>query len=67
VSWNGATQVASWRVLAGASAGALSPVGTVAKSGFQTTLTASSAGPYVAVQALNAAGPVIGSSATVKD
>ena len=67
VSWNGATQVASWRVLAGASSGALSPVSTAAKSGFQTTIAASSAGPYVAVQALNAAGAVIGTSATVKD
>jgi hypothetical protein len=67
VSWNGATQVASWRVLAGASSGALSPVTTSAKSGFQTTIAASSAGPYVAVQALNSAGEVIGTSPTIKD
>jgi hypothetical protein len=68
VSWNGATQVASWRVLAGASTGALTPVATAAKAvAFQTTIAAPSAGPYVAVQALNAAGAVIGTSATIKD
>jgi Arylsulfotransferase (ASST) len=66
VSWNGATQVASWRVLAGSSSGALAPVSTAAKSGFETTITAPSAGPYVAVQALDASGAVIAVSPTVK-
>jgi hypothetical protein len=67
VSWNGATQVASWRVLAGASASALAPVATAAKTAaFQTTIAAPSAGPYVAVQALNGEGAVIGTSATVR-
>jgi Arylsulfotransferase (ASST) len=67
-SWNGATEVASWRLLAGASAGALAPVGTAPKHGFETTiaLPGTSAGAYVAAQALNAAGAVIGTSATVK-
>jgi hypothetical protein len=67
VSWNGATEVASWRVLAGASPSALAPVATAAKAGFQTTISAPSAGPYVQVQALSAAGSVIGTSTTVKD
>jgi Arylsulfotransferase (ASST) len=67
VSWNGATQVASWRVLAGSSSGALAAVATAARTGFQTTIAAPSAGPYVAVQALNSAGTVIGASPTVKD
>jgi hypothetical protein len=66
VSWNGATDVASWRVLTGASAGSLTPVATAAKSGFQTTLSAPGAGPYVAVQALDASGGVLAVSATVK-
>lgn len=65
-SWNGATEVASWRVLAGASSAALAPVATAAKSGFQTTLTAPTAYPHIAVQALDGAGAVIGTSATVK-
>jgi hypothetical protein len=67
VSWNGATEVASWRVLAGASSETLAPVATAVKAGFQSTIAASSAGPYVAVQALNAAGAVIATSATIKD
>jgi hypothetical protein len=67
VSWNGATEVASWQVLAGASPSALAPVASAAKTGFQTTIAAPTAGPYVAVRALDGAGTVIGTSATVKD
>jgi hypothetical protein len=66
VSWNGASSVASWRVLAGASSGSLTPVATAAKSGFQTTVTAPSAGPYVAVQALDSSGSVLAVSPTIK-
>jgi hypothetical protein len=66
VSWNGATSVASWRVLAGASSGSLAPVATAAKAGFETTLKASMPGPYFAVQALDGSGNVLGTSATVK-
>ncbi|HWG08202.1 MAG TPA: arylsulfotransferase family protein [Solirubrobacteraceae bacterium] len=65
-SWNGATEVASWRVLAGSSAGALAPVTSGARTGFETTLKASTAGPYLAVQALDGSGNVLGTSATVK-
>ncbi len=66
VSWNGATEVASWRVLGGASTSALTAVATAPKAGFQTTIAAPTAGPYVAVQALDAAGNVLGTSPTVK-
>ena len=68
-SWNGATEVASWRVLAGSSPTALTPVvSSAAETGFETAiaLPAGAAGPYVAVQALNSAGTVIGTSPTVK-
>jgi Arylsulfotransferase (ASST) len=66
-SWNGATEVASWRVLGGASPGALGPVAQGAKSGFETTIAVPSlaAGAYVQVQALSAQGAVLGSSQTV--
>ncbi len=67
MSWNGATEVASWRVLAGPSPSALANAGAGARTGFQTTVAVPGAGPYVAVQALNASGAVIGTSATVKD
>ncbi len=67
MSWNGASEVASWRVLAGASPSALVAAGSGARTGFQTTIAVPAGGPYVAVQALNASGAVIGTSATVKD
>ena len=68
VSWNGATDVASWQVLAGTSAAALAPMSSAPKTGFETaiSLPAVSAGSYVQVQALDGAGAVIGASATVK-
>src|SRR5262249_61710448 len=40
-SWNGATQVTSWRVLAGASSGQLTAVQTVAKTRFETAIAVS--------------------------
>ncbi len=66
VSWNGATAVASWRVLAGPSSGSLATVATAPRSGFETSIKAASAGPYVQVQGLDAQGNVLGTSATVK-
>jgi hypothetical protein len=68
VSWNGASEVVSWRVLAGSSARALAVASSAPKRGFETAiaLPAADARPYVAVQALNAAGAVIGVSLAVK-
>jgi hypothetical protein len=66
-SWNGATDIGSWRVLAGASAGTMAPLAGAARSGFETAIALpAGAGPYVAVQALDAAGDVIGVSAAVQ-
>jgi hypothetical protein len=67
VSWNGATNVASWQVLGGASATTLAPVAKAAKAGFQTTISVPAGSAYVAVQALDAGGAVLATSATVKD
>jgi hypothetical protein len=64
-SWNGATEVVSWQVLGGPSAGQLMPLATVAKSGFETTVQVP-AEPFVQVQALDSAGAVVGHSATIK-
>jgi hypothetical protein len=64
-SWNGATTIASWRVLAGASPSALAPVGGGGFAGFETTIAVPGAPAYVAVQALDAAGNVLGTSAAV--
>jgi hypothetical protein len=64
-SWNGATEVASWRVLGGASPASLTPVGSAPKSGFETAiaLPRAAVGSYVQVQALDASGAIIGVSA----
>ncbi len=65
-SWNGATTVASWRVLAGASSSAMSPVASAAKSGFETSIAAPGTHAYVAVQALGAGGEVLSTSPAIK-
>ena len=66
VSWNGATRVTSWRVLAGASEQKLAPLRTMARSGFETTIPVSASASWFEVQALNASGTVIGSSAPTR-
>jgi hypothetical protein len=63
-SWNGATSVASWRVLAGPSASHLAASASAPSTGFQTTISVKSAA-YVEVEALNAAGKVLGHSAAI--
>jgi len=73
MSWNGATGVSSWRVLAGASASTLKPQATVPLSGFETETIlpgdfpdkANTTYGYVQVQALGPAGNVLGTSHTV--
>jgi len=65
-SWNGATLLASWRVLGGSSAKALAPVASAPRTGFETTLLTPGAESYVAVQALAANGAVLGTSRAVK-
>jgi len=61
-SWNGATDVSSWRVLAGGSERAMTPVGQVKRQGFETHIQVHSATPYFAVQALSASGQVLSAS-----
>ncbi len=63
-SWNGATQVASWKVLAGPAPGALEAVAEAPRSGFETSiqLPAGVRGPVVEVEALDANGRLLGTS-----
>jgi hypothetical protein len=65
-SWNGATQLNSWTVLAGRTATRLGGVGSQPRSGFETMITVNSRGPYFAVTAYDASGHVLGRSDTVK-
>ncbi len=62
VSWNGATEVVSWRVLAGSTAGRLSAVASAARSGFETAVPVPSSYKSFEVEALNAKGRAIGAS-----
>jgi len=68
-SWNGATQVASWRVLAGASASSLAAVAQAPRSGFETALAlpAGITDSYMAVQALGGGEEVLGTSAVASE
>lgn len=65
VSWNGATEVARWRVLGGARRNALSEVTTVDRAGFETSAPVAGAA-YVRAEALDATGRVIGRTRTVE-
>jgi Arylsulfotransferase (ASST) len=64
-SWNGATGVASWRVLAGSTPATLSQVAQAPSSGFETAISAPSAAPVFVVQALGVGGDVLGTSHSV--
>lgn len=64
-SWNGATGVSAWRVLAGPSPAQLSAIATAPRTGFETAIAVQSAAADFAVQALGPSGQVLSTSATV--
>jgi hypothetical protein len=61
-SWNGATEVASWRLLEGASTSDLRPSQTVRRTGFETVLKAAPKIRHAAVVALDGSGASLGTS-----
>ena len=61
-SWNGATEVARWTVLAGSEKSAMSEVGSQAWTGFETAIAVNSNGPYFGVVALDSNGRELGRS-----
>ncbi len=61
-SWNGATQVASWRVLAGSAGGSLTALATARKRGFETPIAVPGADRTFELQAIGADGRVLASS-----
>lgn len=65
-SWNGATGIAGWEVLAGRSAKSLTPVRTVASTGFETAIALAAGSRWVAVRALDATGAPLGTSRTLR-
>ncbi len=62
MSWNGSTDVVSWRVLAGEHPGSLSAQATIPASEFESSTTLPKKYAYAAVQALDSAGRVLGES-----
>jgi hypothetical protein len=67
VSWNGATEVRKWRLLAGVDRESLHPVLTVPKSGFETAIPLrGNIAEWVAAQALDGRGRSLARSATVR-
>ena len=64
-SWNGATEVRSWRVLSGSDESNLSSHGVVPRSGFETHTTIPRAA-FVQVQALDGSGATLGTSRVVR-
>jgi hypothetical protein len=65
-TWNGATEVATWEVLAGPRPGRLEPVESFPRDGFETTMWVQTSDPYVAVRARDDSGQVLGASEPVK-
>ncbi len=64
-SWNGATQLASWEVLAGPDDAHLAIVASATRAGFETAIHVSTAHAALAVRALDASGRTLGTSAAM--
>jgi hypothetical protein len=65
MSWNGATAVRHWQVLAGAERGQLSAVGVARRRGFETAIPIGGAEGYVSVRALDERGRPLATSRTI--
>jgi hypothetical protein len=61
-SWNGATEVASWRVLGGDRVGKLRALARASRSGFETRIVVHGQPRFVSVQALSARGKILRTS-----
>jgi len=65
-SWNGATTVAAWRLNVGRAPAKLRQDRTIAASGFETAIPLSGSTGYLTVDALDAAGRQLASSAPIR-
>jgi hypothetical protein len=65
MSWNGATDVATWTVLAGSAPTRLAKIAAARRTGFETAIPVHTALPFLAAEARDGAGRVLGMSATV--
>lgn len=65
-SWNGATEVVTWEVLAGPVPDSLESLGSAPRKGFETGISFPTEEPYVAVRAKDRSGRMLGTSEAVK-
>ena len=65
-SWNGATEVATWQVLAGPGPDRLEEVASAPRKGFETSIVLRTTEPYVGVRARDRSGRVLGASKALK-
>ncbi len=64
-SWNGATEVETWEVLAGPTVDGLEPAGSVPRTGFETAIAVRTGVALLAVRALDGSGQALGTSRAV--
>ncbi len=64
-SWNGATDVARWQVLAGTDPQLLTVAGSASRRGFETAVVVKVGAGYVAAQAVDGTGMVLGTSRAI--
>jgi hypothetical protein len=61
-SWNGATEVAEWEVLAGPDPESLKPLGLAPRKGFETAVTTKTNEAYVGLRAKDDSGKTLGTA-----
>jgi Arylsulfotransferase (ASST) len=64
-SWNGATLVDRWQILAGPDSEHLRVVASAKKAGFETAITLRTRQPYIRARALNLRGGILGTSRAI--
>src|SRR5215204_6068231 len=65
-SWNGATEIERWEVLAGPRPDHIEALDSAPRTGFETALSVQTSHPYVAVRAKDSFGRVLGTTKPVK-
>lgn len=65
VSWNGATNVATWQVLTGSDPARLHASGSAPKAGFETAITVHTQNDFLAVRAMDRHGRALGTSPVI--
>ena len=65
-SWNGATEVDAWEVMAGPKPDGLEPLGSAPRKGFETAIALTTDEPYAAVRAKDRSGRTLGASEAIE-